>query len=372
MHRWLFVLICAFFCFTSTAHAQTDGDSAYTTLVTIDEVANDAIQAKERGLHQAEIKGLWTILSNASPDRAKEIFDSLKPNDIHGMVESLRIENEREKATRYQADAYITYKRLRVDALLLHHKGVAPPSSVDLTGEHTVLVLPLLNDGSGNLVLWQKNNTWKDALNRHILELGKNKVILPYGDPTDTLWMDQETVLAGDIAVLQKVAERYGTRNVVIAVATLERTGQDASSTAYSANIALRRAGADTTSVLDKKYSAPAGRPVSDVMDKAAIDILSTLADSASQYAIFAEPEDSKTKALVIRAEYTSPDKWISTRSFIERIEGVKLVDIGAVTTRYCQATIYYRGSANTIKSSLEAQGNQVKDTGTYFIITIP
>ena len=376
MSRWLFVLVFAFSCLFLSLYPDAranDGEKTpYATMVTVDEIAADAIQAKERGLHQAEMKGLWAVLQNFSPDRAKKIFDALDAKDIHNMVESVNVENEREKAQRYQADVYIVFNKLRVDAAMKHEEGIVSKQGIDATGDGTVLILPLMNDGNGNLMLWQAGNTWRDALNTNALEHGKNKVIMPFGDPTDNLWVDQETALAGDVSVLQKVAERYGTRNVVIALATVARTGTGAKDMRYSVNVALRRAGNVEQYAPKKDYAGEAGEALSVALNQAAIETIGMLADSANQFAIFQENDASKTKAMVIRAEYSTPDKWLITRKFIENMDNVKLVDIGAVTPHYTQATIYFKGSAATIKNALQTQNITVKDTASFTTLIIP
>jgi hypothetical protein len=376
MPRWIFIHVFAFFCLHggiySYAHAAQDAANPYSTLVTVDEMAGNAIEAKERGLHQAEMKGLFAVLNTISPDRAKDIFDTFSAKDVHQMVESVRIENEREKAQRYQADVYITFSKLRVDAALDKEKGIVSEKELNATGDGTVLVLPVFNDGNGNLTLWQPNNAWRDALNTNALEHGKNKVIMPFGDPTDTLWLDQETVLGGDIKVLQKAAERYGTRNVVIALATVQRAGKTANDTRYTVTVTLGRAGKTQQHAPNKDYMTDAGIPLSTTLDQAAVETITMLADTANQFAIFEESDAAKTKALVVRVEYTTPDKWLAARTFIDTINGVKLVDIGAVTPHYAQATIYFKGSADSIKHALQSQHMIVKDTDGYTTVIIP
>lgn len=373
MLRGLFILSTLFsacLLLNTPALGKTNTNEAlYSTLVTVDEVADNAMNAKERALSQAEIKGLLTIMQNISPDTAQEAFDTLSAKDIHNMVQTIRVENEREKATRYQADVYLTYNKTRVDKTLAIKKGIVEETGLDATGVDTVLVLPVLDDGNGNLLLWHANNTWRNQLNDLVIELGKNKVIMPFGDPTDTLWMDQQTVLSGDLKVLQKVAERYGTRNVVIATAKLSRPMPKNDKILYTMTINLRRAG-EAASHKETTYESEESAPA--LMQQAATATIQQLANTASQFSIFQADDSTRTKAMVIRAEYTSAKKWIDARQYIETIDGIKLVEIGAVTPYYAQATLYYSGSEDTIKNAIINFGMTIKKTSSYLTINIP
>ncbi len=335
----------------------------------VDEIDKDITIAKNRAIRQAEMKGLWQVLEHIDKEHAKEMYGTLSADDIHDMVEAIKPFHEVITGGRYQADVQIRFDELRVHALKRQTEGITPQISATNTGVGTLLIIPIMQNAKSELLLWQDNNHWRDALNLQTLELGKGKLIMPFGDPTDHLMLDQETMLAGDIKTLQKIATRYGARNVVIALAKVRAA--NAKATMFTADIFLRRAGA-TTEEAKLHYETIASENEQQMLNRAALEVTQKLSNSVNQFALFEEAEASRLKGLVMRINYDTPDKWLALKGFMENLPTVNYLEVGAVSPTFSQITLYYRGSSIPIKQALEDQGTIIKDTDKFWVVTIP
>lgn len=361
---------------TSAEKPQTDATpdspatpNPYAVTVAVDEIDSDIMAAKNRALRQATMKGLWQVLEKQLGKQTKEIFDSVSTDEAQKLLASIQPSHENMMGGRYQANVTIVFDPILLRSLMKKNTPETSLANTGATGIGTLLIVPIMQNFKGELLIWEDGNAWRSALNHEALQKGKGKLIMPFGDPNDQLALDQESVLAGEVKPLQETARRYGARNVVIALAKIRASNPKA--TMFAAEIFLRRAG-DSSEGVKLEFTTPAGESVEDMLKRAAREVVQKLTNTANQFTIFEEAEANRTKGLVMRVEYETPQKWLAARKTIEELPSVSFVEVGAVSPEFAQITVYYKGSPEAIQQSLDTLGARIRDTGSFWIVSFP
>jgi hypothetical protein len=275
------------------------------------------------------------------------------------MVHSFEIKSEKMTAGRYQAEVNYIFNSHLVEQFLSSARGLAPGAE-----SNALLVIPAYQDAE-KLKLWERDNPWRQALSSVAMEVGQGALVLPFGDPRDTQAIDQETLLAGDRAAFTTLAERYGTRNVVIATAREART-----ETGLPAiTVVLRRPGAAQVSDAQTLQfpAVEAGDTFGLLLVRAAREVAQKLATGTEQFALNAAEREAGMQARVVRAEFRHSREWMTLRRSFEDLPGVEYSDLGAIAPHYAQLTLYYRGSDAMIQKTLAARGVVLEDLGQYW-----
>ncbi len=330
--------------------------------VRVDEKADNVMHARSAGLARAEQQAFFRLLEQLIPDEALEVGNKVKPDQVSQMVQSFEILEEKTTAGRYQAEVLYRFNEAAVEKLLSEVKGLVPGST-----SQALLVIPAYDDGK-TLKLWEPDNVWRNNLNSIALQAGKGVLVMPYGDPKDVFVVDHETILSGDKETLTKLAERYGTRNVVVAMA--KNVAQEGEMPHIQ--VLLRRAGAAKNEETVMDYPAmEAGETKELLLVKAAKEVAERLVNSTQQYSLNYDAEAASMQARVVRAEFRHNRDWMELRRSFDNLPKVEYVDIGAISPGYAQLTLYFRGSDIMIEKALVARGLSVEEVGQYWRVSL-
>jgi Uncharacterized protein conserved in bacteria (DUF2066) len=326
--------------------------------------AEGALEAKQKALAEAERKAVFAALDKVDTKHAREMYRTIRAEDMSQFVISLTTTREVQKAGSYEADILYRIDEEKILALMGHTESLNATAAGDPTG-NGLLILPSY-DAGGSLLLFEKENIWRAIINNVALEVGQGLLVLPFGDKDDKALLNDATILAGDRAALTALARRYGTRNVVIAAARSRNVeGMPV------VEITLRKpAGRAPEEPIVLMYKADSALETLDiVLARAAKDVTLKLRESLEDYSLFASPKDKAHKSVVIRAQYRSGDEWRRMLRAFESVPTLEALQVGSVGVNTAQLTLFFKGESNLIQRTLQARNMTVEEAGAFWVV---
>ena len=349
------LLITLFFvAYAGDVFAQAEATPEMQVVVNVDEYAANAVEAKTKALNAGEKKAIDILLKRLAPERVNDIYEQVTPEQLETMIKSFEIKQENTIAGRYSGRVNYIFDPIRTTRILKDTEGL------DIfQGSTSLLVLPVLDDGLA-LRLWEEENDWRRALDSAAFKYGDDQLISAYGDPKDKRLISQETLLAGDAKQLGLLAERYGTRNVAIAVARPRvREGSKI------LDVFLRRAGAKQDEG-KLTFTVEPGETLPQMMDRAAIKVVENLSNTGDRFLLFA-PKEDPINAQIVRFSFEHGREWNRLRRTVNELAVVEYVQIDSLSVDYVLTTIYVSSTFNVLKKLLLANGLQVDEQGDYW-----
>lgn len=351
------VMMALALCVAAPLHAQE-------VTVQVQTAGETALVARSNGLKQAESAALLKLLEAHLPEKAATIISRIPPEKVGELVSDFEVLQEKSTARNYAAEIRYQFDKEKINRLMAEEQGLIP--EID---SHAILVLPLWQEGN-KLMLWEKENPWRREMTEVVLQEGRGKLLMPYGDPKDTFILDQETILSGEREAMVAIAERYGTKNVVIAQARNVAKQDEAA----HIRVLLRRPGAakeEDTIVKDFEAVQPS-ETEGVLLARAAQEIARELTEATGQYSLFLNEEAQQVKARVVRAEFRHSREWMQLKKAFEGLPNVEYMDIGAVSPSFAQVTFYFRGSDALMRKALITRGVEVQEVGEYWRVLLP
>ncbi len=327
--------------------------------------ADTAADARKEALVSGERKAFYAALAKIAPTQARDIYRKLRGKDLSQYLDSLTVTREVQRAGSYEADVTYRVNEESIKQFIEQEKGIfagtdeeAPPQGAGL------LIIPPYDAGN-ELLLWERENLWRAILNNVALEVGQGTLVMPFGDPRDISILEDEVIFSGDKQALSTMAKRYGTRNVVIALARSRQEGGK-----YLVEVTLRKAGAKASEEVTMQYKASDTAETLDMLlTRAARDSAEQLVNASQSFSLFGVKEADKVKPIVMRLEYNTGKQWRDMLGTLETLPGLSSLDIGAVGVNAAEATIFYKGSESMISRSLVTRGFSVDDSKKYWVV---
>lgn len=178
--------------------------------VHVDVTAMDAVVAREKGMAEAEVRALRTLLTRLVPLSMQSTLPAFSHREIEGLVAGVAIQNEKTSATRYVG---VLGVRFYPDAVrqFLRHRSIPYVESQ----ASSISILPVML--KGDRVAKDATDAWQAAWERLDLKNGVAPATLVA--PRDNL--DTQTVrslIAGDPDAYASLRSVYGYGGLVVAV----------------------------------------------------------------------------------------------------------------------------------------------------------
>jgi Uncharacterized protein conserved in bacteria (DUF2066) len=357
----MFLRLLIFAVFLPFAHASY----AYDVPLSVSANAETMADAKATALRDGQRKAFYAALTKFAPTQSRDIYREFRDKDVTEFVSEYNITREVERAGYFEGD--VTYKvdDAKITEIVKARQGIFASDDKDATPQGNGLLIIPAYDAGGQLLLWEAENLWRQALNNSAVEKGKGLLVMPFGDPRDIAILDDTAILTDNMDALKSSASRYGTRNVVIAMATLRN--QD---TVPVIEVTLRAAGNNKDKEASKQYTALAGETAGMMLSRVADETAANLSESLESFSLYGQKEEDKRKAIVVRFEYTDGAAWRKTENMFSRIGTIDRVDIGLVGVNRAEVTFIYKGDASSIESFFRSQGYDVDMSRDYWVVT--
>ncbi len=317
--------------------------------------------AKQTAINDGLKQSFYQAITQLSPKNARAIYRNLVASkkgeaDLTPYLESYTIKSETAKSGVYEADITYVFNKEKLEKIIGIEHGIASDADAAPTGEG-LLIIPIYEVG-GQLLLFEQGNQWRYAFNKVALETGKGELVMPFGDVRDQGVINQQSVLAGEKNSLIQMAKRYGTRNVVIALAKAKIDGAEP-----FLQVTLYQAGGNVSDAIILNFKANSATETLELLlDRTANEVAIKLLKSIADYSLFGQSEANKIKAIVLRAEFNTGKEWRYMLEGLRNLPNLERLDLGAVGLNAAQATILYKGDANVMRGAMVQRGFEIDD----------
>ncbi len=331
--------------------------------VAVDVTAETAAAARARALASGERRAFEILLDRLTLKSDIDRLPVLSAADRAGLVQDLSVANEKTSAVRYLAELTFRFKPREVRKLL---RDLA----IDFaeTPSKPVLVLPVYR-AAGVVVLWDDPNPWREAwsgIGGPDALAGLVPMELPEGDLADIAAIGAEQAAAGDRARLEALSGRYGTGDVIVALAELAAAPGGAPSISVTVN---RYGESVSEQAIVTGVTGRPGEAVEAVLRRAAARVADEIedrwkADNLLQF------ERSEIVAVVLSIK--SLGDWVKARSRLGRVAVVDRVDLVLLSRDEARLNIRYLGDIDQLALALaqadlslrEEEGNWILELG--------
>lgn len=330
-------------------------------------------QAQKKAVNDGMRQAFYQVISKLTPENARDIYRNFvsekKQNaNLAKYLKSYTINREFAKSGSYQADVTYRFDKDKLKQIPgIDTNGFESNNSDKIPDGNGLLIVPLYNIGN-QMLLFEQGNQWRYALNDVALEVGQGDLVMPFGDVRDQQLIDSQSALAGDKQKFIQMAKRYGTRNVVIAVAKSSLKGLES-----SIEVLLYRAGVSKPDIVKLNFQAVSAiETLESLLQKASYQVAIKLRKQITDYSLFGQSEANKVKPLVVRAEYITGSQWRYMLSIMRSLPNLERLEVGAVGLNSAQATIFYTGDLNIINSKMLGSELQIDKSNKYWLVTVP
>ena len=343
MLRVFLSILCLFLAFPAAAEDM----SLYETKVTIDATGEDAAQARENALSQANRKALYAVVERISTNDGVQILDELNDNQILNFIQEVSVVSEKVNGNQYNAVLLMTVNAPVLKAYLAE-KDV--PMSI-MTETH-VLIIPVYRESeTAAPQLWEDNNPWYQAWVENKIDR-KQTTVLPIPNNRD----NRNILTAEDAIQLNSMsmsAIRSINDNQELFVADAVK-GKD------SLRIDLKSPQAGT--ILSKTYEGEAH--IESLMFAAIQDIKSAVMKQLQQQTTL---EKSALNRITVVFNYPQLRDWLALQQAVKNINTIQKTTMDAFANHRAQLTLDFTGELSALLEKFSSQGFSLKDTGNFY-----
>lgn len=335
---------------------DSDGAGAYTARdVPIEATADNAAQAREQAIAAGQVSAFRTMLRSITDPADHARLPQPAGGDVRSMVDTYSLSGERTTDTSYRARITVRYDGAAVRDLLQRH-GIGHAASAS----DPVVVIPVYQSAPDAApVLWEDTNpwlaAWRSAGGRNVLM----PMEVPTGDLRDVTSITAQEALQPDSAALERLLERYGRAQALVAHAV--RTGPD--TLAVSLNYGSPRAMARTAGTT---ITRDAGETDAAFLARAAEGMAARMdADWRGATMI----RTGTAREVTALASLTGFGDWVAIRRGLERSPLVRAHVVQAMTRDRAQLTLTVLGDAQRVGAALANEGLSLRESGGYWVI---
>jgi len=340
--------------------ARADVEVYTVSRIPVDVTAETAAAAREAALAEGHREAYRRLMSRLVLEADAAYVPGLNQAQIAQLVQDFSVVDEKTSSVRYLADLTFRFKPEAVRELF-RQSGLRFTE----TRSKPLLVLPIYQAPSGEVLLWEEDNLWAYAWAGRDMSEELVPLSIPLGDLGDVAAIDVQQALAGDSAALSDIAARYGAEGVVVAQAGL--TGDPAAGDARLDVVADRYNGsawriyADSISQPGEAQSgaAQSGGTQSggtqsgetEALFDAAIDAVVASAQADWKAANHLSFDDQRMLSAIVPVSELGD--WLEVKKRLAGIASIVGLDLVYMTRQYAQVDIAYIGDEERLSRAM-------------------
>jgi hypothetical protein len=318
--------------------------------------AGSAQAARQMAIASAQVKAFAQLIDAIVMPEDKSRVPELSEPEIADLVSGYEVTEEKVGEKTYKARFHVTFDRKKVQAFLTG-AGIEPLENVS----PNMMVIPILQEGT-QVMLWEKENGWKDAwANAASADKGQS-VVVPLGDLEDITMVNVEDAFAGQFASLSKLAEKYDAGRILIAEAVYD---VEPETKRPSLQVIMRLLQGE--SILDRVKMSFAGEPGEGkeaFLVRAARAASHKIAESAKSIAKASAGEEKQEQQLLAQVPIQDIAKWRAFQVNVRHIDGVKDMKVETISSNLARVAIIYTGDFSTLTYFLHNAGYSLTNNG--------
>lgn len=328
--------------------------------VAVDVTADNAIMAREQAFEQGQVKAFEILATRMLDDTERATLPVPDSLVISSLIQDFEIVSEKLSAVRYIGTYTFRFKDHAV------RKHFARSGTVYSDVSSTVmLVLPFLEQGNGQTVLWSPYNDWMRAWRQAPQTAGLVPLRLPLGDLDDVRDIGDNQALRYTESALKSMLRRYGAKEAVIAIA--------------SPDVALSRIQGENQiaqgrlSVEIYRTDRARPEPVQQISIPAnGAQTKAQLYHTAVARVHRALQKDWKSKTIVtpqsaavleVFIPIRSLQEWVNIQSDLKRVNGIDAANLKKLSPQNAVVDLMYQGDEQRLSLALRQAGMRLEQS---------
>jgi hypothetical protein len=344
--KHIYLLILAVFLSVLAPKAYASG------LFTINNIeasgkGNSAKEAKDNATATAHTQAFQQLLGKIVSDTPQDKWPTPTPEEISDLVQSFDVINEKVTQKTYKATLNISFNKELVEKLL----QVNNIKYISKTSE-PVVVLPLFNDGTNNL-LWEDSNIWAAAWKKAIASSNYTKFVLPKNEKAITT---EKLISAGypkqesDQQIVQAIANKYLAKKLLLAKATRSNIKGKPAITVEIVDLNNAASEKNTLNFEAKSDSDT----IETVMQNAVLEIIGSTENKWKQTQNATEAATSRVNVLV---QISSLNEWNQVKSRLSNLDFIQSLAVKSVSSSQASVDINFQGDYLQLVANLQKNG---------------
>ena len=337
--------------------ARADVEVYTVSRIPVDVTAETAAAAREAALAEGHREAYRRLMSRLVLEADAAYVPDLSQAQIAQLVQDFSVVDEKTSSVRYLADLTFRFKPEAVRELF-RQSGLRFTE----TRSKPLLVLPIYQAPSGEVLLWEEDNLWAYAWAGRDMSEELVPLSIPLGDLGDVAAIDVQQAMAGDSAALSDIAARYGAEGVVVAQAGL--TGDPAAGDARLDVVADRYNGSAWRIYADSLTQPPSGGAQAggaqlgetqpgetQALFDAAIDAVVASAQADWKAANHLSFDDQRMLSAIVPVSELGD--WLTVKKRLAGIASIVGLDLVYMTRQYAQVDISYIGDEERLSRAM-------------------
>ena len=335
----IFVVLTAFL-FGFSFYAKADMYAVYG--IHVDVTAQNATQAKEQGVTEAQEKAFYKVLDRLTLVKDMEALPVLSTEDVLNLVKDFSVSHEKTSSVRYIADVDVQFNPEAIQNFFQEHRVPYVTAVAE-----TSIVFPVFKTaGSQEIVLWKDTNNWSRMLTNAAKSSDLVPLAVPLGDLDDMAivnennWNDEANL---DITPLLK---RYNSTNALVAELTVMEKEN-------VIQVLLRPFQNKDGAFSPITITEPIDAPMPMVLKRCADRVVYLLEQSWREHN--AVRFDDPTQ-LAVSVAIKDLAQWLEIRKHLDKIPLIKQYVVKALRRDKAEIEVFYAGDLDTFKNILKKE----------------
>ena len=308
--------------------------------IPVDVTADNATQAKEQAVLEAQEKAFQKMLDRLTLASDMESLPTLSKEDVLNLVRDFSVSNEKTSPVRYIASVTVQFDP---DAIQNFFQEYKVPYITSVAEKQ--LIIPMIKDeGQETFQVLPENNLWYDAWGEVAKQSDLVPVVLPAGDADDIPFMDEKIFM--DETDITPLLNKYNVKELLILEAIVNRETS-------SVKVSVRPFKNEKNIFMDLAVTEPINAPLNEVLKRAAERTLYLLEQRWREKT--AVRFDNPTEMSVV-IPIQNLNQWIAIRGRLDKVKLIKQYLVKAVRKDKAQIDLFYAGSLADFGESLKKE----------------
>jgi hypothetical protein len=312
--------------------------------IEIDTTGENDLDAKRTGVAEAKAQAFSDLIARLTLEGTQDQLAVPSPDRLEFLIRDVTFDQEKFGGGRYLAELTVRFQPEAVRDLL-QREGIAFAE----TKSRPLAVVPILQQPSGNSVLWGGANPWMAAWVEAPPAQGLVPVLAPIGDLDDIAAIDARMALGGDKGALGAYAGRYEAGGAVVAQAQPSGNGS-----AMTVSVMVSAPGWDPVSTV-LSVQGGTGEEAETIYQRGVAAVIALLEEEWTRANLLRY--DRAATVLAIRVPLAGLQDLVAVRGALEGAPPVKRVKLTRVTTGEADMDIEFVGDIYQLQTALVQGG---------------
>lgn len=358
-------VVCLVVCLVMGISAPADaGIAIVTSEVEVDVAGKDAADARDNAMKKAVTEGLRELLNKlAAPGQADVIMTMLDSKKVEAIARGTEVLDEKVGDNRYRARVRVSFDADGVSDLINHFDiGNAKGDIPSKTGAF-LFITPYEEESAK--FLWEEKNPWRNTWKAIGIESQSGDIVVPYGDNSDQSIVSHDNLTSANYALVAPLTIRYGVTDVIILQAKYQKIPDTV------LTVVRRRINRAMNEVAILTYRADPEETRDALFTRAARDIAANLLNKKIEEAALAQgPKSADVAKIMMLASISTLDSWTKLREKLAKLPMIEKLEILAMSPQQVDMVVYYRGSQESLSTSINGIGLRLIKHKDYWVVS--